>query len=603
MVSSNLETCINTECQGQKLRIQRTVLRYPHGILLGEPIVKHQIKKCPRCKREYPFEQLHLLIPPHGNYAYDIIIYVGVERFRHHRQNLEIQDQLLKRFKLRLPESTINELAHQFIDYFSAVHYAKANDIDQFIKSNGGYVAHFDGTCEAGTGVLFSAIDEVSKIVLLTTRMPSENLDEVKRFFNKCKNLYGNPLAIMRDLNFNYLPAIKKVFGQVVKHDLICQYHFLENVGKAILKKAHQQLTNIIRNLKVKTQFKSIRKKLVQTTIDKPSISSKQLEQFIETPNSYIDIDIMLNLDKTILQKHLTYIILRWLDDYSSELKGEYFPFDQPALVYYRRGVQIYDLLTQILDNSKQLKKSQKQTLSTIVRNLEPFKKDKTLLQVVDCLEKQVSLFTQLRDILRFNRADRKPILRQHPPPSSTIEEVKDTEERLKQFRQNLRLNVKTNSKETDKEIKSASKKILYYLDKYMDVLVGHVVTIPGKNKVILLDRTNNLSEQHFSKTKKRWRRKLGIKKMTRHLQAARHEELLLDNLDQVDYIKIVYDGSSDNMSSLFAAYCHEARQVRKLRYNRQERRSLPIEKKLLRKSDVLPEVMDALRTVLKKVA
>jgi hypothetical protein len=565
--------------------------------------VKHQIKKCPRCKREYPFEQLHQLIPPHGNYAYDIIIYVGIERFRHHCQNLEIQQQLLHRFKLRLPESTINSLAHKFLDYFSAVHYAKANDIALLIKKNGGYVAHFDGTCEAGTDVLFSVIDEISQIVLLTTRMPSENVNEVKLFFTKCKNLYNHPLAVMRDLSTNYQPAIKEVFKQAV--DLICQYHFLENVGKAILKKNHQQLTNIIRNLKVKTQFKSIRKKLIQTTKDKPSIPSKQLEQFIRNPN--IDIDIIRNHDKTILKKHLTYFILRWLEDYSSELKGEYFPFDQPALVYYRRCVQIYDLLTKLLDNSIQLNKRQKHTLLTIARNLEPFKKDKTLLEVVNRLEEQVKLFTQLRDILRFNRAEKKPILRQHPPAPSIIEEVKDTEERLKQFRKDLQ--AKTNSNETEKEtetdhdIKSAYKKMIDYLDKYMDELVGHLVTIPGKNKVILLDRTNNLSEQHFSKVKKGWRRKLGVKIMTRHLQAARHEELLLANLDQADYIKTVYDGSLDNMSSLFATYCHEARQVRKLRDNSQERRSLPIEKKFLRKLDVLPEVMMALGAVLQKIA
>ena len=72
-----------------------------------------------------------------------------------------------------IPESTINALTHQFLDYFSAVHYAKGNDIAQLIKKNGGYVAHFDGTCDAGTEVLFSVIDEISRIVLLTTRMTS----------------------------------------------------------------------------------------------------------------------------------------------------------------------------------------------------------------------------------------------------------------------------------------------------------------------------------------------------------------------------------------------------------------------------------------------
>ena len=604
-MSSNREACINPDCQDQKLRIQRTVLRYPRGILLGEPIVKHQIKKCPRCRREYPFEQLHQLIPPHGNYAYDIIIYVGMARFRHHRQNHEIQEQLQNRFKLFIPKSTINALTHQFLDYFSAVHYAKGNDIAQLIKKNGGYVAHFDGTCDAGTEVLFSVIDEISRIVLLTTRMTSENFNEIKQFFTKCKNLYDHPLAIMRDLGTNYQPAIKEVFDQVV--DLICQYHFLGNVGSSLLKKTHQELTNIIRNLKIKVSFKAIRKKMVQAARNKPStststsisITSKQLEQFIKNP------DIMLNLDKKILQKYLIYLILRWIDDYSSELKGEYFPFDQPALVYYRRCVQVYDLITQLLDNSSQLKTRQKQTLQTIVRNLEPLKNDHNLHKVANRLEKQVNLFNQLRDTLRFNRPDKKPILRQ-TPLLSNIEEVKKTEERLKQFRQDLQRNINREKKEKghdiDVDIKCASKKIIDYLDKYMDELVGHLVTIPGKNgknKVILLDRTNNLSEQHFSNTKKGWRRKPGVKKLTRHLKAARHEELLLTNLDQPEYINIVYDGNPDNMPSLFAKNCHQARQIRKLRDGKEEKRALPIGKKFLRTSGVLTEVVAALKTVL----
>ena len=598
-MSSDQQTCSHPNCQNQKLHIQRTVSRYPTGILLGQPIIKHRIKKCPLCKREYHFEQLPYLIPPGGNYAYDIIIYIGKARFRHHQQNIEIQKKLLHQFKLSIPESTINTLAHTFIDHFTAVHFEKTNDIAQLIKKNGGYVAHFDGTCEAGTDVLFSAIDEISGIVLLTTRMTSENLNEVKQFFTKCRDLYHHPLAIMRDLSTNYKPAIKEVFEDVV--DLICQYHFLEAAGKSLMKTTHQQLTGIIRKLEVKKSFKSIRKKLLQAANDNPSITSGKLEQFIKNPDIDIDSMCQLDIDQNVLQKHLTYFILRWIDDYSSELKGEYFPFDQPALVYSRRCVKVYDLLTQLLDEANQLNKKQKQTLSTISRNLEPFKKDKTLRQVTNRLEKQVNLFNQLRDILRFNRADKTPILRQHAPDSSTIEEVEEIEKRLKQFREDLDLKLKTNSKKKDPDIVC----IINYLDKYMDQLTGHLVPVskPGKDEIILLDRTNNLSEQSFSKVKKRWRRKLGVKKLTRHLHAARDEELLLDNLDQPDYIKIVYDGSLDNMSSLFATYCHEAKRIRKLRNNREEKRSLPIGKKLLRKSNVLPEVIEALRTVVLKVA
>ncbi len=462
-VSSHRQTCINPQCQEQQLRIQRTVWRHPIGIMLGQSIVKHQIKKCPLCKQEYPFEQLHHLIPPHGNYAYDIIIYVGVQRFRHHRQNLEIQQQLLHRFKLAIPESTINELAHKFIDYFSALHYAKVNDIAQFIQSNGGYVAHFDGTCEAGTSVLFSGIDEISGIVLLTARMPSENIGEIKKFFTECKNLYDQPLAIMRDLSTNYQPAIKKIFQESV--DLICQYHFLENVGKALLKETHQQLTNSIRQLKVKSSFKSIRKKLVQTAYDHPSVSSKQLQQFIEKNgvdiNHNLNLNLNLNLDKdkNVLQKHLTYFILRWLDDYYSELKGEYFPFDQPALAYYRRCIQIYDLLQLLLDDSSEVKTKKKMTLLSIVRNLEPLKNDEKIQQIANRLEKQVNLFNQLRDILRFNRTDKKPICRKKSPRTVNIKEMKETAEKLEQFRQDL--HEKTKSKQTDHDIKGFKKNCL----------------------------------------------------------------------------------------------------------------------------------------------
>lgn len=143
-------------------------MRYPIGILMGRPLLYHHIKKCPVCRREYSYEHLNTLVPPHGNYAYDIIIEVGLARFRYHRQNKEIQKEIQNRYRLTLPESSITDIANLFIDYFTAVHYAKTNTIRQMLNEQGGYVGHFDGTCEVGTDILFTAIDEISGIVLLT---------------------------------------------------------------------------------------------------------------------------------------------------------------------------------------------------------------------------------------------------------------------------------------------------------------------------------------------------------------------------------------------------------------------------------------------------
>ena len=323
-----------------RLHNQRIARRYPVGILLGRPELRHHIKKCPVCRREYPYEHLHALVPPHGNYAYDIMIGIGLERFERHRQNQEIQKYMENHYGLVLPESSINELADRFLDCFAAVHHAKANAIGQMINDHGGYVGHIDGTCEVGTEIVFAVIDEISGIVLLTSRMPTENVNDIKDLLYRCRQLFGVPLATMRDLSNNIAIARDEVFDNVA--DLICQYHFLENVGKALFNKTHQELTSLLRKLKIRPRLKSLRNGLVKRSKHEPSIPENQFNEFLNNPHK------QLQLDNVMLRKHLTYFIFRWLDDYCCELKGEYFPFDQPSLVFYRRCVKLYDLLNEL---------------------------------------------------------------------------------------------------------------------------------------------------------------------------------------------------------------------------------------------------------------
>lgn len=568
------------------LRIQRTLLRYPVGILLGEPILRHHIKKCPVCGREYHYEQLNDLVPPHGNYVYDIMIEVGRDRFQHHRQNQEIKKDIQNRYGLALPESSINDLANRFLDYLAAVHYGNAPAIRQIINDNGGYVGHFDGTCEAGTDILFTAIDKISGIVLLTCRMPTENVKDIKEFFQKCRKLFGVPLATMRDLSQNIALARDEVFDDVT--DLICQYHFLENVGKALFKKTHQELTTLLRKLKIRPGLKSLRNGLVRRSKNIPPIPEEEFNEILKNH------DKQLQFDQGMLRKYLIHFIFRWLDDYCSELKGEYFPFDQPSLVFYRRCVNIYGLLNKLFATPSSPKVRESQSLANIVRVLEPVKNDENLVNIAQHLEKEVAIFEELRDILRFNRADGQPILRQRPP-RSTIKDVGQIEEKLNEFRQQLQ----TRKTANDPVIVRSSEIIIEYLDKYSDKLVGHLITLPESNHVILLDRTNNIPEHGFGKTKRGWRRKLGTKKLTRQVQTARHEEFLVANLDRQDYINAVYGGSIDNMAHYFSKYCDHSLEIRKLRDTKEEKKTMPISKKTLRQPDMLLGVVQALGSLL----
>jgi hypothetical protein len=100
------------------------------------------------------------------------------------------------------------------------------------------------------------------------------------------------------------------------------------------------------------------------------------------------------------------------------------------------------------------------------------------LIKIAHRLEKEVNIFEELRDILRFVRPDSRPILRQRPP-CSTTKDVKQTKEGLNKFY----LQIQAKIPDKDPTIVKSSKILINYLDKYSDKLIGHLVTLPERNK------------------------------------------------------------------------------------------------------------------------
>ena len=70
----------------------------------------------------------------------------------------------------------------------------------------------------------------------------------------------------------------------------------------------------------------------------------------------------------------VTYLLLRWLEDYGADLQGEYFPFDLPSLAFYRRGLQAYDWLVK-LTTASDFPQRELSTLATITRHLARLRK------------------------------------------------------------------------------------------------------------------------------------------------------------------------------------------------------------------------------------
>ena len=83
-VASDREAGLNC---GKPLRRVRTSTHYPQGLMLGRPRVRLIHKQCSGCQQVDSLEACYQDVPPGGNYAYDLIVEVGLARLRDHRQD------------------------------------------------------------------------------------------------------------------------------------------------------------------------------------------------------------------------------------------------------------------------------------------------------------------------------------------------------------------------------------------------------------------------------------------------------------------------------------------------------------------------------------
>lgn len=575
------ERMLCEDCQVQ-LRVQWSPSRHPFGILLGEPELRHHIKSCPRCGRVWRSEDIDMLVPPAGKYAYDVVAEVGLGRFLHRRQNEQIVRRFAEEHGRDLPSGSIHHLTHAFLDGLAAVHEQHNESIAALIRSNGGWVCHLDGTCEAGTDVLFAVIDGLTGITLDTARIPAENARDIQQVVERCVERFGPPLAVMHDLSRNIERAVGHL-PESVRH-LVCQYHFLENVGKSLTDEHHAELTRRLRQAKICPRLRSLRGELVRCSRGTGSITAAQFEELLKQPRSAPE------LDPIRLRRHVAYFLLRWIDDYRADLVGERFPFDQPSLALYHRCATLHGLLRRLLARRPQLSRAQP-TLATMCNVLAPIHDDTALSTAARRLQMAVDLFGELREALRFQQQDRGAARRDREPGIS-LHDALGTEGRLAAFRD--RLNTLTTPGSCP-EARHDAQIIIDYLDHYGSKLSGHLIELPGKETSVLVNRTNAISEQRFSRLKTDWRRRLGTKKLARQLQAARHEEQLVANLTNEQYVQAVYGGDLGNLADRFARAAIEARQRRRERRNAGDQHAIPIARKTLREPRITQRVVGML--------
>lgn len=582
-VTSDHDRCAH--CGGQLRRI-RTSRHSPVGIMLDRPCLRLIHQRCVRCSKLDSFDLYHQLVPPHGSYAFDLMVEVGLARLRDQRQDAEIQQLLQQRWGLTLPASSIGLLVHSFLDGLAAVHQAHVPELRRWIAQEGGYAMHVDGTCEPDTDILFTAMAEPQGWILEVARMPSENASEISQLMQRCVEHFGEPHAVVRDMSVNIQEAKNKVLPNVP--DLICQYHFLENVGQKLCEQPHAKLTQALRRVKIRPALKSLRCDLVRSSQKTGGVSQAEIDSLLS------HLDDITDQDTGVLRRFVGYVLLRWLDDYTADLRGEYFPFDLPSLAFYRRGLRLVDLVSRLVATPN-FPSKQWPTLKTMARHLAILREDQELQDSAERLEKAAALFEELRQVLRLSSQPGDRLLRGHPAQDAdnqkTVEQLQKALEtwwdRLRQRRQ----------RERDKDRRADQEIVLRYLEKYGPQLVGHVIEREGREPFIV-NRTNNVVEHQFGASKRGLRRKVGVKKLTRQVQAMRPEALLVSNLTDPKYVSLVYGGNLANLPSTIAKHWHVAEEIRQRRLTPTIAHPMPTTKKQLRN----PKLLDTLKHTTQKL-
>ena len=512
------------------------------------------------------YEGLRDIVPEFCNFGYDIIEYVGWALFFEYRTVQQIMAALMEK-NVTISDREITYLGKKFIFYLAQAHKDKSPEIKQLLLALGGYILHFDATCDGDSPHLLCAIAETVDLVLGSVKVPSENTQAVVNFLTKIKEQYGAPLAGVSDMLKANLAAFEIVFPGI-RH-FVCHFHFLRDIGKDMMEYDYATLRDGLKRYGTQTRLREISRKLREavnsddiTLID--SISKQGLKALSKLPN------------------HLAaYVLIEWIRNFESELHGYGFPFDQSYLVLFQRMREAHQILSEVPPDVQEFLEL-KAFLGNVVG-------DPDLQHVVALLQKKSTDFNQLREAMRIAQPDGKEGLNDNGEESdmATIEKA------VMAFIERDEIKNSTDM---------SYQKMVQQIKKYQDKLFADPIdiTIPGGEKIkIYPQRTNNLLERFFRELNRGSRKRNGCKSLGRTLQTMLAETPIVKNLQNPEYVKIILNGKP-SLAARFAEV--DAAQIRgDMRNSQHQEEKLPASVKKIIKIEDLPKLL--LDSVSKRIA
>jgi len=545
-------------CDGP-MRVQKSVPHKGNSISHGTFCVRETVHVCAaRCRHPSGAlvtrgaQQLGQLLIPNRTVSYDVMVVIGIQRYLHHRQREEIQQQLLLEHGIALSTGTISDLVRLFGEYLGALHEARAPRLRAAMQSDGGYPLHIDATGENGRGTLLIAYAGWRRWVLGAWKIPTERADAILPRLREVTGLFGPPRAIVRDLGRAMIPATAALVAELEQPIpiLACHAHFLADIGKDLLEPAHATLRKLFRQHKLRPALRSLAREIGR----KVGGAITEMRETVQTWQARKDGGHALPEGN---QQGLGAIrsVAQWVLDYPDDSTGADFPFDRPYLDLHDRCIHARRAVDAFLRDPPRDREVYR-TLQRLGRSLDPVADQAPFIQAARTLRRRAELFDELRAALRLHPKDGTGQQEEAGGSRRELQDIQAAVERL-----TLALQQRRPQRGPAQDIRQAIDEILAHLDRYGDSLWGHAIELPAEvgGGVRLVERTNNTLEGFNRTMKKGERRRSGRKTLTDDFEHLAAEAAIVPNLRCGDYVEIVCR-SLERLPSAFAAIDEEKR-------------------------------------------
>jgi hypothetical protein len=532
---------------GAKMTVSKTVRRGITSLQLGFMETMEQHRSCPNgCLDpktgkvvQSRSSLLASLVKPGCNFAYDVECHIGVQVFIYKRQITEVLDELRSN-GINISDSEAQVLSHRFLFDLEKLHFAKAEFINNYLKSHGGYMLHIDSTCEAGTGGTFAAVEGMHGWVMIAGKAETEFYELIYPILEKSMSHFGMPLTIERDMGQGMHKAIVQALLDKTERkpvELVCHFHIGKDTGCDTLSEDHRALIAFFRDENTRKKIHNLIKKTSEFLEDKDlgsAISEWEKSRILH--DSWEGVCVIRSLMQYIL-------------DFKYDKSGKLFPFTRPYLVLYNRCCEIYNIIIKELNDQKHIGTTE-YFLKQLKSILEPVASSKKAKMIVKSLNEKAIIFDEFREVLRLDtKGGYISRAGETAPDEKSLSEMKSA---LDDLVDKFKLNRDTMNKNQKKAVDI----ILKHIEKHGQFLWGHRIVVQdenGKEIVLYAYRTNNIIEVMWRNVKKGLRRRIGCGKIGHIMEHLPASLFYTANLMNKEYINVVLGGSLDNLPKLFA--------------------------------------------------